>query len=384
VSVGAAAERVAPNGRVLGTYDTGRAGPVVVAIAGMHGNEPGGLAASHAVLHRLGRDRLPLKGSFTAVAGNLTALERGRRYVTRDLNRMWSAEAVERLRAADPSRDDSEQVEQRALLELFDDLVRAHGEVVFLDLHSTSGPSAPFHCISDTLHSRAIALATPIPLILGIEEAIHGSLLEFMEERGRPLILVEAGQHVAEQTWRRHEAAVWRALVTVGSLAPDDVPELATHDAELRSAARGLPSVVEITYRHAIEPGGGFVMRPGFRNFQQVKRGDMLAEDHRGGIAAPQSGLLLMPLYQAEGEDGFFIGRPIRRSWLRVSTLMRYLQMDHLLPHLPGVRRDPLRPTRLLVDPHIARWFTVHLFHLCGFRRLADRGQALVFTRRVE
>jgi succinylglutamate desuccinylase len=142
--------------------------------------------------------------------------------------------------------------------------------------------------------------------------------------------------------------------------------------------------VVEIIHRHVVEPRDGFAMRPGYRNFQRVEEGEVLAHDATGGIAARMSGILVMPLYQDQGEDGFFIARSIRRSWLGVSTMLRTLRVDRLLPFLPGVRRDKLRPARLLVDPHIARWFSVQLFHLCGFRRLADRGDTLVFTRRVE
>ncbi len=85
----------------------------------------------------------------------------------------------------------------------------------------------------------------------------------------------------------------------------------------------------------------------------------MVADDSSGPVRVPESGLLLMPLYQEQGEDGFFIARPVHRAWLAVSTVMRTLRVDRLLPYLPGVRRDPIRPTRLCVNPKIARWFTV-------------------------
>ena len=48
-------------------------------------------------------------------------------------------------------------------------------------------------------------------------------------------------------------------------------------------------------------------LKPGFKNFDKVKEGDLLAKDKRGPIFAKKSGFLLMPLYQKEGNDGFFI-----------------------------------------------------------------------------
>jgi len=50
-------------------------------------------------------------------------------------------------------------------------------------------------------------------------------------------------------------------------------------------------------------------MNPGFANFDPIRRGRVLAGKASGPVAAPFSGVLLMPLYQKLGEDGFFIGR---------------------------------------------------------------------------
>jgi succinylglutamate desuccinylase len=50
-------------------------------------------------------------------------------------------------------------------------------------------------------------------------------------------------------------------------------------------------------------------MHPGFTNFQKVKKGELLAHDNKGEIICPHVGLILMPLYQKQGEDGFFLIR---------------------------------------------------------------------------
>ena len=53
-------------------------------------------------------------------------------------------------------------------------------------------------------------------------------------------------------------------------------------------------------------------MEPGFANIQPVARGQLLARDRRGEIRAPEDCLVVMPLYQGLGDDGFFLGRDLR------------------------------------------------------------------------
>jgi succinylglutamate desuccinylase len=48
-------------------------------------------------------------------------------------------------------------------------------------------------------------------------------------------------------------------------------------------------------------------MREGYKNFQAIKAGEVLADDKNGEIVAPEDCLLLMPLYQRQGTDGFFL-----------------------------------------------------------------------------
>jgi succinylglutamate desuccinylase len=52
-------------------------------------------------------------------------------------------------------------------------------------------------------------------------------------------------------------------------------------------------------------------MIKGFTNFQIIQEGQLLAKDKNGSIFSPMSGYLLMPLYQAKGEDGFFIAEEL-------------------------------------------------------------------------
>jgi len=48
-------------------------------------------------------------------------------------------------------------------------------------------------------------------------------------------------------------------------------------------------------------------MKPGFKNFDDVHKGQELASDINGTVLSPYQGKILMPLYQSKGEEGFYI-----------------------------------------------------------------------------
>jgi succinylglutamate desuccinylase len=52
-------------------------------------------------------------------------------------------------------------------------------------------------------------------------------------------------------------------------------------------------------------------MKLGFKNFDKIQYGQTLAEDKNGPIYAQSNGYLLMPLYQSQGNDGFFLVRSL-------------------------------------------------------------------------
>ena len=73
-------------------------GPTVVFFGGIHGNEPAGIFALEEVMRQLQESNTVVSGSIFALAGNLRALNKGKRYEQKDLNRIWSIEKVEQLK----------------------------------------------------------------------------------------------------------------------------------------------------------------------------------------------------------------------------------------------------------------------------------------------
>lgn len=376
--------------RIIGRYRGDREGPLLLCIAGMHGNEPAGVLALRRVFRELERRRPPFRGDFVALAGNLTALARGCRFVDEDLNRVWQRERVRRVRrslmeAGGDSRllHGEEAREQRDLLASMDEATAsARGSIFVLDLHTTSAESKPFVTLGDTLPSRTLAEQFPLPIILGLEEQLDGALLEFLDSHGLVGVGIEGGSHAAADSVDAHEASLWIALAAVGNLEPDQVPDLAACRRRLADETRRLPRVMEVRHRHAVEPGDEFAMRPGYENFQKIRAGEVVARDARGPIRAPEAGRIFLPLYQEWGDDGYFIVREVRPVWLKVSAALRALRLQWIAPLIPGVRRHPERDDALIVRPFAAREAVIGLLHLLGFRKRVEDGTILMIRRR--
>lgn len=366
--------------RVLGRLGT-NTGPILVVVAGLHGNEPMGVLGLERALTRVESTGTSLAGRVIGLVGNRRALSVGRRFIDHDLNRSWFPDRIELLRAnPEPlSPEDHELIELDRELE---PLIRAApGRTYLLDLHTTSGPGPAFAVLEDTLANRTFALNFPVPMVLGFEEEVGGTLSHYLGGYGLTGIGFEAGQHRDPRAADRAEAAVWTAFEAAGMLSSDH-PELRKARRWLQNESAELPAIVEVRYRHAISSGDGFQMEAGYRTFQPVARGQRLARDRSGDVQSPSDGLLLMPLYQKQGEDGFFVVRPVLPIWLRMSALLRRYRFERFVHLLPGVRKHPERPGAFIVDRRIARFLMLELFHLLGFRRVGPAGRFVVLTRR--
>ena len=359
-------------------------GATLVCVAALHGNEPSGVGALRRVFQRLEERRISIRGELVGLTGNLPALAAGRRFLERDLNRAWGTKDVETLLASPEDADDAESREQRELLKALDWATsRAVSDVVVLDLHTASSESAPFIILGDTLRNREFALSFPTPIVLGLEEQIGGTLTEYLTARGHTGLAVEAGRHEDPASVDHHEAIIWLALARLGMVAEADVPELTGYRRRLQDVSRGIPSLQEIYYRHGIGPDDGFVMRRGYRNFQALSPGEAFADDKHGPITVTRGARIFLPLYQGEGDDGYFLSRPVNRIWLTVSRIMRKLGLPSLARRLPDVRSHPQQKNTLVVGRFARRLLARELFHLLGYHvKTSEDGEWIAKRRR--
>lgn len=301
-------------GRRIGAHRGERPGPLLVCVGGLHGNEPAGVEALRHVLRELGSGDAPTvgAGSFVALAGNLGALQASVRYRDRDLNRQWTDPRTDQLggeERAGPGLG-PECREQRRLLRILEETLEEdrRGPAYLVDLHTTSGESPPFGIVGRREACQRFAREFPMPQVRGMERHLPGMLADWACRRGFASFTAEAGQHVASASVDRHRAVIWTALAAAGLVA-DELPLVERARRLLTDASRGVPRRLEVDYRHPIVPGDGFRMRSGRKNFDFVRKGDVVADDRTGEITAPESGLLFLPLYQELGSDGFFLVR---------------------------------------------------------------------------
>lgn len=369
--------------RLLGGVAGRRPGPTLICVAGIHGNEPAGVHAVRRVLEALEDRRSEVAGRFVALAGNMAALQRGRRFVDRDLNRAWTSARIVQLRTQGTAGGTVEDREQVELLEEIEHVLRsADGPVYALDLHTTSGPGGIFSAFTDSLPHRDFAADFPVPMIFGLEELVDGTLLNLLSEHGIVALTVETGQHDEPEAVDRAEAAIWIALVSAGILPEEAAPEVEAARRLLRQDVDHLPRALEMRQKRDVHDGDGFVMEPGYSNFDPVRAGEVVAHDVRGDVTVSEDGRLLMPLYQEQGEDGFFLVREFSPFWMGVSVALRRSGASKIVPFLPGIRSVEGSPDEVVVDKRIARFFARQLLHLLGFRQLEDVGRKLVMRRR--
>lgn len=364
--------------RVLFEHYQGTDAPCVVVFCGVHGNEQAGLKAVDNMLDVL--KKAPLKGSLYILSGNIPAILKGQRFVDKDLNRVWSR----KLFAAPniPGAGISEYKDRRELMGIISDISdHVNGPLYFIDIHTTSAESIPFITIDDALINRRFTSVFPVPVVLGIEEYLQGALLSFINQLGFVSLGFEAGSHDAAQSVLNAESFLWLVLDVAGVF---DLPsnEAEGHRKQLAAITYGYQNFYEVTFRYALKPGEDFKMAPGFQNFQSIKEDVLLAESEGEALRAPRDTIIFMPLYQQQGEDGYFFVRKVPFWLLKLSALFRVLKLDALLAALPGVEWIDGSKNGMRVDLRTARFMAKSLFHLLGYREVQeDRDHLLVYNR---
>lgn len=297
--------------RIIGEIKGAQSGATVIALAGIHGNEPTGIKAIEHVLEKIKGLENQFKGTFIGIRGNLEALSVGERFIDEDMNRIWFTSILDKVRRT-PYKDvkTAERRETKAVLEIIDPIIlneQKENPVIFADLHTFSSETGLFAISSRAEKNVELLSKLKVPLIFGIEKALHGTALKYVQNADNIGFAFEAGMHFSESAEFNATAGLYSLLVAAGCLDVSYIPDYKAYDDFLADQTSGLPDKVEFIYKHIIEEDDEFEMRPGFKNFDRVKKGDWLANDKMGMIESQSDGFILMPLYQQQGNDGFFI-----------------------------------------------------------------------------
>lgn len=302
--------------RIIGRYTGSQRGPLIIAFGAMHGNELAGVRAIDMLFRMLKIEPqhnpgFVFRGRLLGIRGNLKACQLGVRFLHKDLNRQFTPENIQRIHQLQDHELTAEDQELKAILDLVDAEIEAYqpSEVFVIDLHTTTADGGIFSIASEAPRSLQLAKSLHAPVITGMLRGLQGTTLHHFCCDHFPCpttsVTFEAGQHEDPLSTRRALAALINLLRSVGSVHANDVEN--RHDDLLMDYSKGLPKVAELLEVHPVKKDDRFKMEPGFQNFQPVRKGQLLANDKNGPIYAGYDCHILMPLYQHQGEDGFFL-----------------------------------------------------------------------------
>lgn len=302
--------------RIIGRYSGTAKGPLFICLGGVHGNETAGVDAIARFFEDLAaQPGIPFRGAVLGLKGNLSALEKGARFIERDLNRIMTPEVVEQIEGLPNETLSGELLELKELLDHIRQELEGgrHDSLVLLDLHTTSAGGGVFCIPAQDPGSLALARHFHVPIIKGMSDGLDGTSLSFFppDYMGIPCraVAFEAGQNDDDLSILRAVGVIKSGIMAAGCIPANELPN--PEERLLLEYSKGLPPVSKLVWVHHLQPDDGFRMHPGYQNFQLVSKGEHLADDQKGPVLAPADGMILMPLYQPQGSNGFFLVRPV-------------------------------------------------------------------------
>lgn len=302
--------------RVIGEFQGDEKGPLIICFGAMHGNEPAGVKAIDLVIKLLEVEPIKnpefsYKGKFLGLIGNKKAFLEKKRFIKRDLNRQFLEDKIKHLRTL-PHFDLKD--EDREIIEIVETIEKEIKEyqptqLVILDLHTTSSKGGIFSICQNEDRLIHLAKALHAPVVLGMLEGLQGTTLHYFINANMGVdtisLTFESGQHDEPLSINRAIAGILCCMRELGAVNKSDVEN--HHEKRLIEDTDSLPKITTLIDRYPIEENDTFEMLPGFQNFDIIEKDQKLAINNNKIVRAPHSGRILMPLYQAQGEDGFFI-----------------------------------------------------------------------------
>ncbi len=264
-------------------FEGAEPGPTSIVLAGVHGNERGGIEAFERIAPHLVVER----GEVWLGYGNPRAIRAGERQIEVNLNRMF--QSADRL-----SEDEKASYERRRALRVMRYLDAAD---TLLDVHGTRNPVSPPFVIAEQ-NGMAIAQYLPVELVVsGFDEFEPGGTDYYMnthkdEKTG---ICIECGFNEDPKTTDRAEEAI---LAFLGAQELVDRDLLAKRKKGYR---------VYFVYK----PQERFDRTRTFVDFEEVQEGEQIGTDGKIPVTAPQEGVVLFANRDnvQPGDEAFLLAR---------------------------------------------------------------------------
>ena len=295
--------------RIIGEYESGTEGPLLFITAGIHGNEPSGIIAMKKVIDILKKEKPSIKGKIVAVSGNREALKKEVRYIDEDLNRTWTIDNI-----VSGKKDTNEKMEMFEIINVLEkypeeDFTKRY----FLDCHTTSSASEPYISVQDVNDNDEWAHKFPTYIIRGFSDIVLGCIDHYESRIGITGFVFEGGQHESGTSILNHEGMIWHAIHLACSLNLNDLKQYPEAEKMLEEKRRNRKTF-EIEYRHGLKDEDDFKMEPNFSNFQKIEKDELLAYQNGKPVYSEWDAYIFMPLYQSQGNDGFFVVKEVMEN----------------------------------------------------------------------
>ena len=289
--------------RIIGEYTSGKFGPLLFITAGVHGNEPSGVQAIMRVFKALNSCKAKINGRIVGVIGNTNALNKNVRYIDEDLNRTWTEDNISLKNV-----HTSEQIEMHEIIKILQQYPEAdYTKRYFMDCHTTSSDSLPYVSVQLVNDNNKWAHNFPTYIVQGFSDIVYGAIDHYFSRIGITGFTFEAGQHTSKTSVENHEGMIWLALKEACELDLNILPNYPSCVEKFAETNAPDQKTFKIIYRHGLEAEDQFKMVPGFKNFQKIYKGDLLAFKNESEIKSEWDARIFMPLYQSQGNDGFFV-----------------------------------------------------------------------------
>ncbi len=291
--------------RVIDKINGEEQGREHIIICGIHGNELAGVRAIQNVMSFIRDNNVPIKGNITALNGNIEAIKKEVRFVDKDLNRLWTEDYISRKKSYENIHEIKELKELNSEIENI--CSGDYKNCVILDFHSFTADSGIFAIPADNEKSVELAKVFQVQFVEKLTSNLKETLIQYFAFKGATAVVFEGGQHFAKDTQKNIEAGAYLALTYLGAINKDYIPNYEYYKKMLQTKALDLPKHFKLSYIHRIKNGNIFKMNPGYVNFQRIKKGEVLATENGKNICSQFDGTMLMPLYQKQGTNGFYI-----------------------------------------------------------------------------
>ncbi|MFT6866662.1 MAG: succinylglutamate desuccinylase [Cyclobacteriaceae bacterium] len=256
--------------RLLGRIEGKEKGPLIICVGGIHGNEQIGVHAFRNVFSAIQNHNIQIKGKLVGLCGNLPAFLIKRRFIDRDMNRVWSPHIIQEiLKGGNPIGAESQQV-----AELYNaiesELTGDYTDLILADLHATSADNGNFIVVPEDEGNHPVIKSLQLPIVLEINKYLVGTLMSYYHNRAFVSFAFEGGMIGTDNAYPLHTSGLWEILDKSGMITAHDHED--HYSKLLQATSSGLPKKVAVLYHHKVSPTDEFRMLPGYK-FSTSKNG---------------------------------------------------------------------------------------------------------------